>query len=125
MLTISAPGNEFKKSGKDVYIILDNPFGEDIDPLHMFKRYLDHVEITDVKPLTKDLALTRMNPVRDRLIAIAKVTGSKIIDPVTYLCKNDICDFYAEDGELMYKDYDHLSLHASQNFVKYLDFLYK
>ena len=116
---------EFKKSGKDVYIILDNPFGEEIDPLSMYKRYWNHLEIIDVKPLTKDSVLTRMNPVRNRLISIANLTGARFIDPVSYLCGKIICDLYNEDGELMYKDYDHLSLHTSQNFVKYLDFLYK
>lgn len=119
--------NETKKlrnSGKKVLFILDNPFGEELDPHFAFERSWKGIKTRRPKPLKTIDALERMEPVKSRIINIAQLAGAKVIDPVNYLCKQGLCVTYTKDGEFMYQDYDHLSQYASYHDIHYLDFLY-
>lgn len=117
--------NDLKAAGKDVYFILDNPFGEELDPRTTLVRNWSGISIKPLKKLSKSLALERSEPVRSRLIQIAEKTNSKIVDPYIYLCNQDDCPAISTDGELLYKDYDHISLYASKNTIRYLDFIFE
>lgn len=113
-----------KKSGKKVYFILDNPFGEELTPKGMVSRSVFdgvHLKLT---PLPKDKALLRDEPSRTRILNIAKNSGANVIDPYEYLCGRENCPSLSTDGTPIYKDYDHLSLYAATHLVHYLDFLF-
>ena len=114
-----------KESGKEVYLILDSPFGEELDPHSMIERRWGSVTVKVPDQLPRDVALDRTEPVRSRIMRIASITGSHTIDPFNYLCDDKFCSAFSKEGELLYKDYDHLSLFASVNKVRYLDFLAK
>jgi peptidoglycan/LPS O-acetylase OafA/YrhL len=106
--------------GKKVFFILDNPFGEEIDPHSMLSRTWNGFTLINHSTLTRSLAETRSEPVRSRIIQIAKSENAQIIDPIKYLCPDNICSPFSENGDLLYKDYDHLSLYASKNKTQYL-----
>ena len=59
-----------------------------------------------------------------RILKIAHEIGAGVIDPVEHLCDAQNCPVFSGDGELLYKDYDHLSLHASRRHIRYLDPLF-
>lgn len=114
----------FQSAGKRVVLVLDNPFGEELDPRQHFQRSWHTVSAQAPQALSLATARQRTQPVRDRLLALAHRTGAEVIDPMAHLCDAQRCAFMTADGELMYKDYDHLSLHAAQHAVRYLDPIY-
>jgi peptidoglycan/LPS O-acetylase OafA/YrhL len=111
------------KSGKKVYFVLDNPFGEELAPKNLVSRsIISGVQIKPT-PLSKNISLQRDEPIRTRIMNIAKKSGAFVIDPYEYLCNREECPALSDDGIPMYKDYDHLSLYAVTHQVHYLDFL--
>ena len=106
--------------GKKVFFILDNPFGEEIDPHSMLTRNWNGFVLSEHSVLTRSLAETRSEPVRSRITQIAKQGNAKIIDPLNSLCQKDICSPFSSGGDLLYKDYDHLSLYSSMHETQYL-----
>lgn len=63
-------------NGKKVFFILDNPFGEEIDPHSMLARSWNGFILVKHNSLTKDVAIMRTEPVRSRVIEIAKKSKS-------------------------------------------------
>jgi SGNH domain (fused to AT3 domains) len=113
---------QLKKVGKTVYLVLDNPFGEEIDPHSMLRRTSwRSFEFLIPPDLFREVALARTEPFRSRIVRIANLTGTKLIDPLEYLCGEKICPAFSPQGDLLYKDYDHLSFTALINNVRYLD----
>jgi peptidoglycan/LPS O-acetylase OafA/YrhL len=112
--------NSWKQAGKQVYFVLDNPFGEELAPQFLVRRTLFHRVQIAVVPLSKTAAIERDEPVRSRLLKIAQDTDSKIIDPFQYLCAEDTCPALSSEGMPIYRDYDHLSEDTLMN-VHYLD----
>ena len=112
-----------RSAGKEVYFILDNPFGEELDPHSMLARSWRGIQVKSPPPLSTAVALQRAAPERERLKAIAAATGAKLVDPFPYLCDERICPSAAPDGELLYKDYDHLSLYGSRTRTRYMGFI--
>ena len=111
------------QSGKKVYFVLDNPFGEELAPKNLVKRSIIdgvHIQIT---PLTTSKALLRDEPMRSRILEIARKTGASVIDPYESLCNTEDCPALSQDGTPIYKDYDHLSFYAVTHLVRYFDFL--
>ena len=112
-----------ERSGKDVYLLLDNPFGEELAPRSLLRRsFFDRIRIS-VTPLPTQAAIERGEPARSTLEKIAGATGARIIDPFPSLCDVQTCPALAGNGMPMYKDYDHLSEYALTHEVHYLDFL--
>lgn len=117
--------DSLKNAGKKVYFVLDNPFGEELDPHSKVTRSIWHgIRISVPPPLTREMAIDRAEPVRSRILKIARETASIVIDPIQFLCGEDVCPAFSEDGELLYKDYDHLSLNASLHHARYLDAIF-
>ena len=112
-----------KRSGKEVYIILDNPFGEELAPRSLLNRSFIHKITIATETLTREDAIERDEPVRSAIKQIALDTGAKVIDPIEYLCDQSVCPALTHDGNPIYKDYDHLSLYAVTHQVHYLDFV--
>jgi hypothetical protein len=114
-----------RNAGKKVYFILDNPFGEELDPHSKVSRsILGGIRISVPPPLSREMAIERAEPVRSRILKIARETASLVIDPIQFLCGKEACPAFSEDGELLYKDYDHLSLNASLRHAHYLDAIF-
>lgn len=111
------------KAGKRVYFILDNPFGEELLPRMLLHRsFFKGIEVR-VQPLSKRAALERSEPVRLRVLQIAARTNSVVIDPIDHLC-GSVCPALSEDGNPIYKDYDHLAIDVVISRVRYLDPLF-
>lgn len=111
-----------KKLGRQVYFVLDNPFGEELDPHSKLTRgVLGNFRITVLPPLRRDVAIERSEPVRSRIVRVAYEAGAEVIDPFEFLCDQQVCPAFSKDGELLYKDYDHVSLHAALHHIRYLD----
>jgi peptidoglycan/LPS O-acetylase OafA/YrhL len=111
------------KSGKKVYFVLDNPFGEEFDARSIVKRSLFHPPRFSLGGVKRTVAIQRDEPARTRIINIAKKSDAEVIDPYKYLCDEEMCPAFSPDGNLLYKDYDHLSQYALKNLVRYFDFL--
>jgi peptidoglycan/LPS O-acetylase OafA/YrhL len=113
-----------RDSGKQVYLVLDNPFGEEFSPRSLVKRSFFHGITIASPPADKQRAIKRSEPVRSRIQKIARQTGARIIDPFAYLCDENSCPVLSADGLPINKDYDHLSTNATANHVRYLDVLF-
>ena len=115
--------NALRQAGKDVYVVLDNPFGNELSPRALVRRsILRGLEIDPSRQMTYADAIVRTEPSRSRVASIAFSTGAKVIDPITFLCDRSICPAVWPDGAPVYKDYDHLSLDTVRNPI-YFDFL--
>ena len=112
----------FKRAGKKVYFILDNPFGEELAPRSLVERSFSHGIHINLIKLSKKNAILRDEPIRTRIINLAKKTGAIVIDPMKSLCKHNNCPALSSSGTPLYKDYDHLSSYGADQ-VHYLDFL--
>lgn len=112
--------NWLRNNGKRVFFILDNPFGEELDPHSMIQRSWLGFEVASNLALDRAVAIERAEPVRSRLIKLARMTGAELIDPFASLCNKNICPSFSDDGELLNKDYDHLSLNASRNYSNFI-----
>lgn len=119
-----ALAKSFTAGGRRVYFVLDNPFGEENDPHSMLYRSWGGIRVQPPEPFSRAKALARTEPVRSRILRIADAAGARVIDPFDYLCDGTTCPAFSAEGELMYKDYDHLSLFASANKVSYLDIIF-
>jgi peptidoglycan/LPS O-acetylase OafA/YrhL len=112
-----------RDAGKQVYFVLDNPFGEEAAPRSLLKRSLfRRIELV-LTPFPTQTAIARAEPARSRIINVARETGAKIIDPIADLCGPEVCPALWPDGLPVYKDYDHLSQDTVMNHVRYLDVL--
>lgn len=111
---------KLKAHNKQVYFVLDNPFGEENDPHAMLSRSWNGISFVSHAALTRQAAIERDEPIRSRLIAVAKRSNAAIIDPIQYLCDAKVCPGFSADGDLLYKDYDHLSLYSSKFKTSYL-----
>jgi len=116
--------NLMRRAGKEFYVILDNPFGEELAPRFLLNRSFFHKIRISVTPLSKAQAIARSEPFRSEIQNIARLTGAKIIDPIEHLC-DDTCPALSADGTPIYKDYDHLSQYTLTHRVHYLDFILK
>lgn len=112
-----------KRAGKEVYVILDNPFGEELAPRSLLDRGFFHkIRIKSVT-LSKAAAIERTEPARSAVAKIATEMGAHIIDPMEFLCEQNTCRALTADGLPRYRDYDHLSQYTLTHEVHYLDFL--
>ncbi|MEZ8013623.1 MULTISPECIES: acyltransferase family protein [unclassified Vibrio] len=112
--------SKVQSMGKEVIIILDNPFGEELNAQSML--YRDGFKIS-VKPnmiLTRKEAESRSRDTRTRLLALAQGLNADVIDPIAHLCSSGTCNAFSKEHDLLYKDYDHISLYASRNSVDYI-----
>ncbi|RFO95434.1 acyltransferase [Rhodoferax lacus] len=114
-----------KRAGKRVVIVLDNPFGDELDAhSKMSRSFLGDIRLSLPPALPLSVAIERSQPVRSRLLQIAANTGAEVIDPMQFLCSDKICPSLSNGGEWMYKDYDHLSFNAATHEVHYLDAIF-
>lgn len=117
---------QLKNDGIKVAFVLDNPFGEELNPKSLVRinRGLSTSIVSNENSfveLPTDIALERREPTARRLKQLAKSYDIKVIDPFDYLCNDSYCLKFGDKGHLRYKDYDHLSLSAVQNEGRYIN----
>jgi hypothetical protein len=119
---LAATVRSLRQAGKEVYFILDNPFGEDLAPRSMIRRGFFQDPQIVITPLSEQEAIRRAEPVRSRMLKVAHETGAKVIDPIAALC-NNVCPALWADGTPVYIDYDHLTFDSLVHHIHYLDWL--
>jgi peptidoglycan/LPS O-acetylase OafA/YrhL len=112
-----------RQAGKSVYVVLDNPFGEEVAPRSLLDRSFFRKIKVSLVTFSKADALERDEPTRTAIRRIARDNGAEVIDPMAFLCNQATCPALAENGMPLYKDYDHLSEYALTHEVRYLDFI--
>lgn len=118
--------NEMRNREIEVTLIMDNPFGEELDA----KSLLDVQRGFGIRltpnagayiELSLEEAKRRREPSHSKLLEIASSSGASVIDPFLFLCSNDYCEKFGSDfGYLRYKDYDHLSFEATLRDAGYI-----
>ncbi len=108
-------------AGKRVIIILDNPFGEELDPTNFINiagRTL--LDFTPPAGAPRDVFENRRADINQRLIRLSQVDGVDYIDPFDFMCSSTWCAAVTPDSHFIYKDYDHFSPYASQNLLNFV-----
>ncbi len=108
--------------GKQVYLILQIPSGEEFDPHYMVTRSLRDFGFKVVQtPVERAKMIAEFRPITSRLMDIARSTGATAIDPVDYLCHDADCPTLTGDGSPMYMDGGHLRPSYVREHVTFLD----
>lgn len=114
--------HSLRASGKIVYLVLNIPYGESIDPSAMVRRSILDLDFsTNVAGLQKDSFLKYYGPIREKLTEIGRQTGAIVIEPLEFLCDANHCPSVMEDGEPIYKDLSHLRPTFTRTNVRFLD----
>jgi hypothetical protein len=104
---------------KRVFLLLDNPIGEDFEPANFVKNRwgaLSSVRMTPKAPLPAD-----QKALNDRLRGIAERAGAVVIDPSASLCEGGECLRARPDGTPIYKDAVHLRAEFVRGEATWLD----
>jgi peptidoglycan/LPS O-acetylase OafA/YrhL len=112
----------FTRNGKKVFIVLQIPSGEAIDPRFMIERSLTNLSFRiRVKSLPKAVEVSEFAWVDSRLREIARRTGATVIDPLESLCDATQCPTVTPEGEPIYQDAVHLRPSYVREHVRFLD----
>lgn len=106
--------------GRKVYVVLNIPYGNQMDPKNMIRRHLTSFEVTSrpvmLANLQKQVEFTR------RMRLALEAVGAETIDPLAYLCDKDgICPTVTREGEPIYKDAGHLRPTYVRSQVTFVD----
>lgn len=118
--------SELKKQGYKVYLILDNPFGNELSPEGILEISRDFGLSADLSEngrteLKKLEFIERRGPINKRLHTIINDLSINAIDPIESLCDETICIRTSKEYDyLLYKDYDHFSIQALVSEVEYI-----
>ncbi len=111
---------ELVKQKKKVYLLLDNPLGNEFEPRRMIEGSrlgtLSVVRNSPTVPMPADQA--RLN---ERLLQLAAASGAQVIDVMAHLCKDGQCVRTMPDGAPAYKDDSHLRPAYTRHYANYLD----
>lgn len=111
-----------RAKGKRVYLVLQPPTGDKFDPRSMItgSRFNEMMPRTDMPPfLVNEFREVNAEPIA-RLKEIARQTGTIVVDPVDYLCKDGKCPVLSQSGEPIYTDPVHMRPYFVRT-VRYLD----
>ena len=115
-----------RRSGKDVVILLTDPWSEAADPALIAKASripfvrpsATHSVFLPSFPLAKFKADAHW--IESEVAMAAQLGGARLIDPAPYLCPNGACPTMDERGALLRSDEEHLRPFAS---IRYLTFV--
>ena len=114
----------FVRLGKTVYLVLQMPVDNAIDPQRMIKRSLLHLNFSvDTRPVSRAQTVANLEPVDSFLRGVAQRTGSFVLDPLTVLCATDSCPVVDPNGNPIYLDGGHLRPSYVRNNIRFLDAL--
>jgi peptidoglycan/LPS O-acetylase OafA/YrhL len=109
-------------SGKKVYVILNIPWSQYLDPRSLFKRSSADFQfsVTTTGGIERK-SLDNIEGVNHQLSLLAERAGATVINPVDHLCNSQRCPLFTDEGQLIYKDSGHLTVRYVSNFADYLD----
>jgi hypothetical protein len=116
--------NRLTSKGKKVYLILNIPFGEELDPKNINKRRLKNFElilVSETHGLNYANFIKKYSTIHTKLL---RFSGSDIviIDPIPFLCvREEFCSNLDEDNLPIYLDRFHLDPNYVKNHVTYID----
>lgn len=100
-----------KENHKRVILILNIPFGNELDPKSMIQRSLrDFPDVLKlrIRSLNLNQLMEQYGNIRRDLKLVAKENEIEVIDPIDYLCDLNTCPSVDTNGEPIYKDGSHL-----------------
>lgn len=110
-----------RQQGKTVWVILNIPNGANLSPMTQFKRTLFSEAKFGARNLDRLDFEKGWAPNRAKITAAVEAAGAKIIDPMDWLCDAKVCPGQTADGQLMYKDSNHLSASYVREHATFID----
>jgi peptidoglycan/LPS O-acetylase OafA/YrhL len=124
LLKLSSFVKDFRRLGKEVYVVLNIPGGPEFDPKHMLKRNLRTTE----NILSVGEGGAKRGDLDDRYLLIQEdirravaSEGAHVIAPMDFLCTKEFCPSLDEVGKPIYKDSSHLRPEYVRRSVGYID----
>ncbi|AMW35190.1 acyltransferase [Haematospirillum jordaniae] len=108
---------------KKVFIVLNIPTGNELDPKYIVQRRLTHFpnvfQVRDGGIDSASLAI-KYGAIQSDLARIASESGATVIKPIDYLC-NERCDSLDASGSPIYKDGAHLRPTFVRTYATFID----
>jgi hypothetical protein len=108
---LSAYIRQLKIAGKTVFLVLNIPSGQELDPRYMalreFKRFPNFLNVRD-GGIKRESIVASYGTIQDDLRKVAELNGAIVISPLDYLCNSVECPSVDDKGEPIYKDRTHL-----------------
>ena len=115
--------NTISKS-KRVYLILNMPDGEELNPKNMFTgSRLRTLDTKNAEKVVFDYQgfLDRHKTIRTELANLAIKNGAIVIDPIKYLCPENKCPVFDSEGNPLYRDEMHMRASYVRSSADYID----
>ena len=116
--------NELNAQGKKVFLMLNIPTGEELDPKYMAHRSLNHFpSLLTIRTggIPREKLDKKFGKIQQDLSEMAQRSGAEIIRPLAFLCDESYCPSVGSDGEPIYKDSGHLRPSFVRTKAKYMD----
>jgi peptidoglycan/LPS O-acetylase OafA/YrhL len=109
-------------AGKHVVIVLSSPYGKQFDPREMAQRDGWTFRVHLPGPVSREAIDSDSAYIDDRLIEIARRTGTSVLDPLDSICNSKVCPTLDARGKPLLKDDSHLrSSYVRSNFKAFDD----
>lgn len=120
--TLAHTLKDLKALGKQVFLLQQPPMGPPFDPRNMItgSRFDSIKPVPRIAPLELDRFIADNAESRDRLVEIARSSGAELIDPSTFLCRENSCPVLGADGAPAYTDTMHMRPSYSRFAARYL-----
>jgi SGNH domain (fused to AT3 domains) len=122
--TLSAFLRRGVKNGKSVYVVLNMPDGDELDPRGMFTgSRFGVLRPKEPRQTTLDYThfMARYEQERVELADLAARDGAHVIDPIASLCPNKQCPIVDSQGAPLYKDSMHMRASYARASATYID----
>ena len=116
--------NDLKNQGKEVYLLLSSPIGNEFDPRLMTNRSLKdfpNVISVNAAAVSLEYLMDKYGFIRNDLKNMANALGIKSIDPIEYLCTDSICPVISSNGDPINSDPNHLNPFFVRANAKFID----
>jgi peptidoglycan/LPS O-acetylase OafA/YrhL len=114
--------SNFRRSGRNVYLILPIPAMKEFDPFYMVSRGIYKFGFEIVQgPVDRKQVTAQLAPITSQLVKIANSAGARVIDPVSELCGEVLCATTDNDGLPVYRDLSHLRPSYVRDHIRFLD----
>lgn len=109
-----------KSNGKSVFLILNMPRGEAVDPKAMLSRTLSGTTLNS-DPLDLEELLKPVANIHSDLRKLGADAGAIIIDPLHHMCEDGKCPVITADGEPIFKDGSHIRPGYARHHATFID----
>lgn len=108
--------------GKTVYLLLTIPGGEEFEPHNLIKRSLlgPHPTVHLEGGISLEEHYKRTESISPLLRETAQRGGAIVLDPADFMCKDQWCSAIAPNGEVIYRDLDHLKGSYSRQYPAFI-----